>query len=1497
MSIWPTQMQIGDGSCEALSVTFKNENDTTLLQWCGANGGVTEQIYPDPAGTTGLLSGNTISITYVSTVVGLEGWSFQYLLHPVITNIGPSGALVSEIHAGTVKRITLTGYNFIKDRTLCVFLLKDVNNNIPDRTQSDVRNPIAFDAEAGTILCQIPTTDLANTANQNSQVTAVNIYTPQPGEGALNPSGTFFADTGFFAQSVNSVDFRYRGCPKGQYTQDPLQSCTDCPRGKYSPVESNVPCTVCEQGKYQDSRGSTVCVNCPLGRFRSRPEGSPAYESIPTLDGPLICDACQTGTYQSAGGKTICDTCWDPADASLRSAYVTFPQTTKATSQYQCKCSRNYFNSNRDSTLRPKCSECNLEAAICPGFNGQPLPQQGWFAPEGSTNPNDFKQCSGGVSACPGGKGQPSVEATVALDVTLDEAVTVQFQTTFRAEVSAELGVAETRVRILDVNPATTEQLTQLQQQRRKKRRLHLADWRWLQTATSPAASMTAGNSTTNDIPVASSVVIRFEVVATDEGQPQQLQNRLQSVQVLQNIAIGMNISSSAMSFLNSTAAVPQRCGEGYTGFGCGKCADRWYKLHRKCEKCPDNSGWTIAVAVVSLVAFLGLLAYFSSGREALSSVGVAMSRFFDAISISLTFLQINALFATFNIEWPSYLVDLFGWISFLSLNIELARPECSIRTDYFGRWSVIMLFLPFAAGTFSFFAVVGKIWFAYKERVLDKQINDELALRKAAADTNTTDKKLMKDIVKDSKFADSFHTLSTLSLDDTIDKTNTESHEVSSKMKQMYQRMEGEHLFSSKQSLEQMALQKELAKLNSEKSENRTNSIADDDTLADADSLESSRSSSSSSLKIDENSSEANTGSSATSTDTERHPQTRRRSVSFENIPGDALVETPTPDAVPVTPSPSKKKSVFERAKTKFSKKSISDDGSSNNAANFGSQPSLRGRLAATKDGYEHIAFWKKGFSYYRFRLSLQNAMIMFASIAYVTVCTKVLEVFDCTGFEEGNALLRLDADPSVRCESDDPQYQYLFPLAVLGLFVYVFGIPAGCGYLLYRNRNVLGDESCFYRFGFLIDKYERKYFYWELFVMFRKLGLICATLYFTRRPFFQTAIGMVVIFICLCSNLVARPYVDKSHDWLDIILLFINFLVLVFGLAFLADGFPNANVEEAAGYVTVGVIGVGMLAILIAAVSVGRKALRRKRMTVAEVDDLEDLVESFVLILKHGGMTLHNFLYEVFAEDDIPYVLHAMMQDLRETTETDFLGALLRFAELYRMKELDYITRAKYLRIYHKIAAKRQMLEDKEAAMKAAEEENEPETNEEEDDADTGDALKSPVALARPGSKRFSVDTAGGVNSPEVAELQKQLKQTEEELLEVQNIAHRALEDSQDSEIPDIGTGMELDLGQTSYTASPVSVRTVDLVERRRRPSKTDTNQNQKGWFNWFKRSAKSDEKHTQNEPSGSDTTVDKSDAVSLTSTVRSHTEDSRSESQNPPSNNNATNSSDSD
>jgi hypothetical protein len=80
------------------------------------------------------------------------------------------------------------------------------------------------------------------------------------------------------------------------------------------------------------------------------------------------------------------------------------------------------------------------------------------------------------------------------------------------------------------------------------------------------------------------------------------------------------------------------------------------------------------------MIVVIALIALF------VSSYKPSKSTRFAALRIGWSFIQVTALYAQFDLNWPKEIRDVYKWLSFVILDIQITSPECSIgeQLDYY---------------------------------------------------------------------------------------------------------------------------------------------------------------------------------------------------------------------------------------------------------------------------------------------------------------------------------------------------------------------------------------------------------------------------------------------------------------------------------------------------------------------------------------------------------------------------------------------------------------------------------------------------------------------------------------------------------------------------------------------------------------------------------------------------------------------------------------------
>merc|ERR1711991_63407 len=217
---------------------------------------------------------------------------------------------------------------------------------------------------------------------------------------------------------------------------------------------------------------------------------------------------------------------------------------------------------------------------------------------------------------------------------------------------------------------------------------------------------------------------------------------------------------------------------------------------------------------------------------------------------------------------------------------------------------------------------------------------------------------------------------------------------------------------------------------------------------------------------------------------------------------------------------------------------------------------------------------------------------------VAYIPLSRATLILFDCTKLPNGE--YRLDADLGEKCFGS--MWWSLFPAGIAGVVLYVLLVPGYIAFVLYRNREVLfTDAMVLARFGGLYKLYRRRFFYAEIALLGKRLGIVCASLFFSDLQLWLV-FGLLVVFLGSAFIEVRfEPYFKPLYNHVSIQVDLILSILLLLGFAFYSDKFPSAESRDVLMVCSILAVIAGIIALL---VSLTRELLDRKKGADDETD-----------------------------------------------------------------------------------------------------------------------------------------------------------------------------------------------------------------------------------------------------------------------------------------------------
>mmetsp|Transcript_12326 Transcript_12326/g.23395 ORF Transcript_12326/g.23395 Transcript_12326/m.23395 type:complete len:263 (+) Transcript_12326:1-789(+) len=112
-----------------------------------------------------------------------------------------------------------------------------------------------------------------------------------------------------------------------------------------------------------------------------------------------------------------------------------------------------------------------------------------------------------------------------------------------------------------------------------------------------------------------------------------------------------------------------------------------------------------------------------------------------------------------------------------------------------------------------------------------------------------------------------------------------------------------------------------------------------------------------------------------------------------------------------------------------------------------------------------------------------------------------------------------------SVKCWTQDHTELVLY-FAIPSIIVWCITLPLICLAYLIRSRHKLETMNIKMMFGFLYHGYTPKHFYWEIIILYRKVILVCMSVFFTSSIEFQALSAFLLLLFCFFLQFSMHPF-----------------------------------------------------------------------------------------------------------------------------------------------------------------------------------------------------------------------------------------------------------------------------------------------------------------------------------------------------------------------------------
>jgi hypothetical protein len=126
----------------------------------------------------------------------------------------------------------------------------------------------------------------------------------------------------------------------------------------------------------------------------------------------------------------------------------------------------------------------------------------------------------------------------------------------------------------------------------------------------------------------------------------------------------------------------------------------------------------------------------------------------------------------------------------------------------------------------------------------------------------------------------------------------------------------------------------------------------------------------------------------------------------------------------------------------------------------------------------------------------------------------------------------------------------------------IYGLGIPAGVLYLMRRDKDRLDTLIVKEKFGFLFNGFKRKYYYWEIVIMYRKVLMIFISVFLNQIGLIVQALVILIVLVFFIQvNNLKRPFSDRALNEIENISLLASTITIYCGIFFLSAKDPDSQ------------------------------------------------------------------------------------------------------------------------------------------------------------------------------------------------------------------------------------------------------------------------------------------------------------------------------------------------
>lgn len=197
-------------------------------------------------------------------------------------------------------------------------------------------------------------------------------------------------------------------------------------------------------------------------------------------------------------------------------------------------------------------------------------------------------------------------------------------------------------------------------------------------------------------------------------------------------------------------------------------------------------------------------------------------------------------------------------------------------------------------------------------------------------------------------------------------------------------------------------------------------------------------------------------------------------------------------------------------------------------------------------------ISFYKESNSY--LKRELWTTIIVLFFLVHPNVVKTIFSSFSCKEIKRSGFWLNENLD--IKCWSVSHSKTVKI-ISTPSVIIWGFGVPLFVLIVMIKRFKFLGKDENKVIFGFLYNGFKRRKFFWEFFILYRKLLIICISVFMaTSSTAIQALTVIILLVIALYFQYSQHPYTTKHLNYMEIEALLTSTLTIYCGLYYIAQG-----------------------------------------------------------------------------------------------------------------------------------------------------------------------------------------------------------------------------------------------------------------------------------------------------------------------------------------------------